>query len=761
MQAPATDSAFPMAPLRSRSPSVRRRLMLLTLGVLLPTSGISLFAAYTIHVEARKSLTSAASETARALSLVADREVAYRAGVLKTLAVSPALDREDLRAFYEQARAVSPGADNAVMLTDLSGRTLINTRAPFSLLSVPQAPVPAPPDLGRIDSRPIVSDLYMSPVTRQQSFLVWIPVMRDGQVRMHVSMASVASQLQRIFDQQQLPAGWTGTLVDAKGRVLARSADADKMIGRSATPDMLERLRLDTRGVHETVTLDGTKVFTVFSRAPDSGWSVLIGVPRDELSRPALEALRTMLLISAAMWGLAALAAVWLGRSIEGPVALLQSDAEALGAGNVVRPKPTGLAETDVVQQLLATASRELRDNEANLQRRVKSAVAEAERAQRVALATQKLEALGRLTGGIAHDFNNLLQTMSSGVQLAGKLASDPRATKALGACERAIGKAVKLTRQLMSFGRAQPGHREVVDLARQFDGLADLVRGAVREGVTVELDPGDNTSPVLLDPVQFELAVLNLVLNARDAMKGRGGGTITVRAFNRRVNDNEIPGLRGGDYVAVGVTDSGHGIASDLLPRVFEPFFTTKAVGEGTGLGLAQVYAFAVQTGGLATVRSEMGRGTTVTLFLPASNAVPSVATATPLATPVPTRSGTVLLVEDDALVRGLTAQALEDCGFSILVASSGPDALAIAASRQDIDAVLSDVVMPGGMSGVDLVHALQRQRPGLPVILVSGYAAVLDTTDLPVRTIAKPYAIDDIARLLAEAIAEHRRSA
>ena len=728
--------------------------MLLTLGVLLPTSGISLYAAYTIHIEARKSLTSAASETARALSLVADREVAYRAGILKTLAASPALDRGDMRAFYEQAKAVSPGADNAVMLTDLEGQTLINTRAPFSLLSVPPAAINAPSQLAKVDGRPVVSDLYMSPLAKQYSFAVWVPVIREGQVKLHVSMGSIASQLQRIFDQQQLPAGWTGTLVDAKGRVLARSVDADQMTGRSVAPDLLERIKLDTRGVHETTATDGKPVFTAFNRAPDSGWIVLIGLPRDELSRPALDALRTMLLISLAMWGLAALAAIWLGRSIEGPVALLQSDAEALGAGNVVRPKPTGLAETDVVQQLLANASLELRDAEANLQKRVKSAVAEAERAQRAALSTQKLEALGRLTGGIAHDFNNLLQTMASGVQLARKLASDPRATKALGACERAIGKAVKLTRQLMSFGRAQPGHREVVDLSRQFEGLGELLRGAVREGITVEIHAENGTSPVLVDPVQFELAVLNLVLNARDAMKGRGG-TIAVHAFNRRVNDSEIAGLAAGQYVAVGVTDSGHGIPAELLPRVFEPFFTTKPVGEGTGLGLAQVYAFATQTGGVATVRSEPGRGTTVTLFLPVSNRAPAPAVPVQQAAPVQGHTGTVLLVEDDALVRGLTAQALEDCGFAVLVASSAPDALAIAASRQDIHAVLSDVVMPGGMSGVDLVHALRHQRPGLPVILVSGYAAVLDTS-LPVHTIAKPYTIEEVARVLSQAIRE-----
>ena len=738
--------------------SVRRRLLLLTLGVLLPTSGISMFAAYTIYHEARESITSAASETARALSLVADREVAYRAGILRTLAVSPALDRGDLAGFYEQAKAVSPDRDNAILVTDASGRTLINTRAPFRLGEVPPSSIAAPAELGKVDARPMTSDLYMSSLAQEFSFSVWVPVIRDGQVRFNVSMGSVARQLQSIFDQQQLPSGWVGTLIDAKGQVLARSMDAEKMIGRRATDDMLSRLAREDHGVHDTVTLDGTPVYTVFNRAPDSGWTVLIGLPRAELRRPALDALQTMMLISLAMWGLAALAAVWLGRSIEEPVARLQSDAEALGAGKVVVATPTGLAETDVVQRLLATASRDLRDAEANLHERVRVAVEEAERAQRAALSTQKLEALGRLTGGIAHDFNNLLQTMSSGVQLASKLATDARATKALSACERAISKAVKLTRQLMSFGRAQPGHREVIDLPRQVEGLGELLRGAVREGIAVQIDVEPGVAPVWIDPVQFELAVLNLVLNARDAMKT--GGSVTVHAVNRRVEDGEVVDLAAGNYVAVSVADTGSGIAPELLGRIFEPFFTTKPVGEGTGLGLAQVYAFTKQSGGVATVRSVQGHGTTVTLFLPASSEQPRNEVPVAQAAPPPVHSGRVLMVEDDSLVRGLTAQALEDCGFAVIVASTAADALSIARARDDIDAVLSDVVMPGPMSGVDLVQALAELRPGVPVILVSGYAAVLDTS-LPVRTIAKPYAVPEVARLLAEAIRDSRRKA
>lgn len=729
--------------------------MVLTLGVLLPTSGISLFAAHTIDNEARRSVMSAAGETARALRLVADREVAYRAGVLKTLAASPALDRGDFAAFYEQARAIAPDAENAVILSDLSGRQILNTRAPFSPEGLGPSPITLPHGASAAEGGAVVSGVYVSPLARRQSFSVWVPVVRGGKVRMHVSMGSFSSQLQRIFEQQELPNTWIGTLVDADGRVLARNRDYDKMAGKSASSTMLAALAERRHGHVEAVTLDGIPVLTTFDRASDSGWSMLIAVPREDLRRPALEALRTMLLISLAMWAVALLAALKLGRAIAGPVASLKADAETLGAGGVVAPTPTGLAETDVVQGLLATASRDLRNAEETLQQRVAAAVAEAERAQRAALSAQKLEALGRLTGGIAHDFNNLLQTMSSGVGLAARLATDPRAEKSLAACDRAISKAVKLTRQLMSFGRAQPGHRETFDIARQFESLGELLRGAVREGVTVTLEAGSPLSPVTVDPVQFELAVLNLALNSRDAMGGHG--TVAVRAADRTVGANDVAGLLPGRYVEVTVTDTGHGIPPELLPRVFEPFFTTKPMGEGTGLGLAQVYAFAVQSGGTALVNSTAGSGTTVTLLLPATwplaASEPPAAAAQGASLTADRYSGTVLLVEDDALVRGITAQALEDMGFSVLVASGARDAQAIALSREDIDIVLSDVMMPGDMSGVDLVHALREARPRLPVILVSGYAAVLDA-DLPARTIAKPYKVDEVARLLDQTI-------
>jgi signal transduction histidine kinase/ActR/RegA family two-component response regulator len=742
--------------------TVRSRLVALVLIALVPMACTALLAAYNMYSDERRVVVRTALETAKALSLVADREIAYRAAVLSTLAASPTLEADSLPAFHAQASAAArQGYQRAIVLTDLEGRAVLDTRGPAGTAP---ATVPSPPFRALAASAPAsapagfeVSDLSSPEAGEPRRFAVRVPVVRDGMPRWRLVMESPASRLQRIFEQQLLPAGWTGTLIDSQGYVLARNLNADQSLGKRATPDMLQRLARETSGVHSTRTLDGTPVFTVFHRAPESQWYILIGIPRAEFEQPALHAVAWLSGVFLLLTLISVGVALVVGRTISEPVARLRADAEALGRGEVVAPVSTGLAETDTVQHTLARASRELRESDERLQTRVREAVAEAERAQRAALGTQKLEALGRLTGGIAHDFNNLLQTMTSGIKLALLRANDERTRQVLASCERAVSKAVRLTRQLMTFGSAQPGHREVIDLREQFDGLHDLLRGAVREPIALQIDIPSGLWPVELDPVQLELAVLNLALNARDAMDG--GGTLQVQACNRSLALDEVAGVAPGEYLSLAVRDSGHGMTPELLARVFEPFFTTKPVGKGTGLGLAQVYAFAKQSGGGVTVNSAPGAGTEIVLWLPRSLDRPSPRGAAPGAATPLRLAGTVLLVEDDALVRGLTSEALERCGFQVLVAANADDALALVAARPSIQAVLSDVVMPGGKSGLDLMAELQRVRPALPVVLASGYAQALGelTEGRPQATvIAKPYDPEEVAQLIARRIAE-----
>jgi CheY-like chemotaxis protein len=261
----------------------------------------------------------------------------------------------------------------------------------------------------------------------------------------------------------------------------------------------------------------------------------------------------------------------------------------------------------------------------------------------------------------------------------------------------------------------------------------------------------------VQVDPVQLELAVLNLALNARDAMPD--GGRIVIRVRNHLLAEGEVAGLPAGEHVEVTVADDGEGMPPEVMQHVFEPFYTTKPLGKGTGLGLAQVYSFATYSRGAATVNSQPGIGTEVTIWLPRSTAAAAHEAEAPVAQPGRRYQGTVLLVEDDGLVRNLTAQALQGMGFAVEVAASAEEAIALARAKPEIDVVLSDIVMPGGQSGVDLARTLRVLRPALAVVLASGYAQALET-DVPV--IAKPYNVDQVAEVLARHVsARHGQAA
>ena len=740
-----------------RPRSISARLRSLVLALVLPMLAVSLIAGLAVYLGVRASAIEGARSTARALSIVVDREMSYRAAVLRTLGASRTLDGEDLSAFADIARDVAAGTDAIIVLRDEEGRVRMSTDPKAGNLPPPLPLMTGPPaaPAGRLTDAPSlpwppqVSSLYLDAgSTVQYSFAVQVPVVREGRLRGFLALVSRASQLQRIFEEQSLATGWTGVVLDARGVAAARNVDAPRIVGLSASADMLSVLAQRSAGEHSTRTLDGTSVITAFDRAPLSRWRVLIGVPSREIEAAALRAVGGMLAAFALLMAVGLWAAARAGRRIAEPVQRLRRDAEAIGRGERIAPAPTGLEETDAVQALLAQASVERGEADERLQARVREAVADAERAQHAVVSAQKLEALGRLTGGIAHDFNNLLQTMTTGLHLAARLSADPRAQKALAACEGALGKAVKLTRQLMTFGRGQTVNREVIDPAARLRAMHDLLRGALRESITLRERLDAQVWPLDIDPVQFEMAILNIAMNARDAITGAGVVEISVR--NTQLREGEVPNVPAGDMVMVSMRDDGPGIDPQILPRVFDPFFTTKPVGKGSGLGLAQVYGFARQAGGGVTIDSRPGAGTELRLYLPRSRA-PVHHSPSQIDAHMPSRhAGVVLLVEDDALLRGITGQALEDFGFGVVPAGDARSALALLEGGIHCDAVLADVMMPGAMDGFALARELHRRWPTLPVLLASGYAEVAQR-DHTVPVIAKPYDVHQVAQALA----------
>ncbi len=371
---------------------------------------------------------------------------------------------------------------------------------------------------------------------------------------------------------------------------------------------------------------------------------------------------------------------------------------------------------------------------------------------------SQKLEAVGQLTGGVAHDFNNLLTVIKSSTDLLKRPdLAEERRQRYVGAISDTVDRAAKLTGQLLAFARRQALRPETFAVNRAVASLADMVGTLTGARVQVELDlPGEASQDlhVHADPSQFDTALVNLVVNARDAMAGEGHLRIRLRPADT------IPAVRAhprqwGDFVAISIADTGSGIAGENLERIFEPFFTTKGVGQGTGLGLSQVFGFAKQSGGEIIVESRLGEGTTFTLYLPrAGLAVPHTKAAEP--EPLADGHGTcVLVVEDNLDVGAFAEQALRELGFSTIWVTDGAKALSeIERVPYRFEVVFSDVMMPG-MNGVELAGEIRRRRPDIPVVLTSGYSDVLAAEGTHgFDLLRKPYSVADLSRILRRAI-------
>ncbi len=422
-----------------------------------------------------------------------------------------------------------------------------------------------------------------------------------------------------------------------------------------------------------------------------------------------------------------------------------------------------GLAVLVVV--VLAVAQGALRRANRELERRaevlaetnllLQQQMTEREKAEEALRQSQKMEAIGRLTGGIAHDFNNLLMVASSGIELLDR-TDDPKKRKRLSeGVRQAVERGAALTRQMLAFSRRSPLKADVLELATQVEGLRFLLERSLREDIEVIVDLPDGLWRIEADAGELELALLNLAVNARDAMPN--GGTLTLSAHN-------VPGADGAqDTVCLTVTDTGTGMSPAVASRVFEPFFTTKEVGRGTGLGLSQVYGFVRSSGGEIDVESSEGEGTTFTLCLPRSEKAatipgpPQTATA---AGPARRRGGRLLLVEDDDAVAAGVGHMLRDLGYTYVRAAQAADALSILEGGERFDLVLSDMVMPGELDGLALGNEIRRRHAGLPVVLTTGYSEAASAASAEnFRLLLKPYGIGQMETVLAEAIDTARR--
>jgi len=395
------------------------------------------------------------------------------------------------------------------------------------------------------------------------------------------------------------------------------------------------------------------------------------------------------------------------------------------------------------------------------LEARVAEEVAERMQAEEAVRQLQKLEAVGQLTGGVAHDFNNLLTVILGGLEtISRQLDADPgpeklqRIARAVAMATHGAQRAATLTARLLAFARRQPLDPKPVDAGRLITGLADLLERTLGETVTLETVSGAGLWMTSVDPAELENALVNLAVNARDAMPG--GGRLTLETSNAYLDEayvDDIPEpVPAGQYVQITVSDTGTGMDAETAQRVFEPFFTTKAVGKGTGLGLSQVYGFVRQSGGHVRLYSEPGVGTSVKLYLPRMTGPVGETVQVKPEAPVHGGSETILVVEDHEDLRTYAAGVLRELGYRVLEAGDGRGALAVLQSQNDIDLLFTDVVMPAGLDGRQLADEALRRRPGIKVLYTTGYTrnAIVHNgrLDPGVQLIGKPFTFQELAR-------------
>jgi two-component system, NtrC family, sensor kinase len=387
--------------------------------------------------------------------------------------------------------------------------------------------------------------------------------------------------------------------------------------------------------------------------------------------------------------------------------------------------------------------------------RRTRRLYAEAERREAAEAAlrqAQRLEAIGQLTGGVAHDFNNLLMIVSGSVQRLRRDLISEKHTRLLDLIENATNRGESLTRQLLAFSRRQMLTPAVIDLAEQLPELKDMLSRSLRDDITIEVVVSEESCAVKVDPSELELALLNLAVNARDAMPN--GGALSITAEPVVLEGKAAEEGLSGEFVAIRVADTGGGIPADILPHVFEPFFTTKEVGKGTGLGLSQVYGFAKQSGGTAAINSAVGRGTVITLYLPRTRELPAPSIARMEAEAAPQRAGTALVVEDSPEVAEVAIAYFQQLGYMVKQVANAHEALELLANDPKIDLVFADILMPGGMNGLELGHTVRRLYPAMPVLLTTGYSdSAHDSVQQGFVVLHKPFDLAGLEQALREA--------
>jgi signal transduction histidine kinase/CheY-like chemotaxis protein len=541
--------------------------------------------------------------------------------------------------------------------------------------------------------------------------------------------------------------------------VTAALAFADHQAGQEYVNALAANPEVQAAAVYDP----SGKVFVSFQRAPEAT------VPAQIVLHPPQFEDDELVVDAAVVQGGATLGTVYI-RTVTEP--LIRRIERYAAVGSLVIMASLLMVVLGIAQRALSRANAQLQRQGAELvaaNTSLLAQIAQREQAEAALRQAQKMEAIGQLTGGIAHDFNNLLQVILGSLDRLGRRitdpaqAGDPRNLRLIDAAMQGAERAATLTRRLLAFSRRQTLAPTTVDLNKLVTGMTELLLRTLGPSIRIETLLEAGVWPASVDENQLENALLNLAVNARDAMPE--GGRLVISTANTALPDDKAPmqdEVETGDYVRVSVTDSGTGMTPDVLAKAFDPFFTTKDIGQGTGLGLSQVYGFVKQSGGHVRIVSAPGEGTSVQLYLPRLQVViqPSNDDRPPMSAQLPRgyRAEIILVVEDEDEVRMATVETVRELGYDVVEAPDGPTALRRLDQMADIRLLFTDVGLPGGMNGVQLAEAARQKRPDLLVLFTTGYArdAFARNTQFStgVEVLAKPFSDYDLAYKLRDVL-------
>jgi signal transduction histidine kinase/CheY-like chemotaxis protein len=675
---------------------LRRSLVALGIAAMLPTVVFAAFTVFHLLRLERERVTNATLAQSQVVMTLADTQLQRHLAALDVLSSSIYFETKDWGELYwrvQRLLTVNPLWESIALIDVQQHQEIFDLNRPFGEL-VPVSTVHE----SAVRRLLKTGTQVVGNIESHERPVVWlyVPVRNEAKVTYVIAASLKPRIFQDLLTAYAAP-GSTAAIVDADGDFIARTLDYAERVGTPATQYVRDAIHGDTSGLYTGTTYEGLKNYTAYYVSPMSGWSTHLAVASASIDTP------TRWSFVAA--GIAALGGLVLGGFLV--VLVLRDMAERRHAEDMLRQ-------------------------------------------------SQKMEAIGQLTGGIAHDFNNLLTAIIGNLDMIRtRAAGNERLQRMADNALEAGRKGAKLASQLLAFSRSQRLNVGSVDLAQLLNGMSGLLSQSVGLGVRVDLRIDEDARYAVSDANQLELALLNLAVNARDAMPGGGALTITARFIED--GERHLP------HVELSVADTGSGMSEDVRSRAIEPFFTTKPTGVGTGLGLSQVYGVVRESGGTLVIDSEPGRGTTVRLILPAGTP-PVGATENSQSPPTvpgarPREQTRVLIVDDDRLVRRLMTDGLRSLQYQVTAVESGEQALATLDGGERFDLLLVDFAMPG-MNGAEVARAAQNRQPDIKVLMVSGYAdsAAVEAALGSARLLRKPFDVAELGAAVAETLADVR---